>query len=45
LSSLVIKGAQMDRDSYVYMLASARYGTLYIRVTADLLKRVLQHRE
>jgi putative endonuclease len=35
----------MDKVSYVYMLASARYGTLYIGVTADLLRRVWQHRE
>jgi len=29
----------------VYLLASQRNGTLYIGVTADLLKRVWQHRE
>lgn len=34
----------MDKQSYVYMRASARYGTLYIGVTADLMKRVWQHR-
>jgi putative endonuclease len=27
------------------MLASARYGTLYLGVTSDLVKRVWQHRE
>jgi putative endonuclease len=35
----------MDAQSYVYLLASARYGTLYIGVTSDLVKRVWQHRE
>lgn len=29
---------------YVYMLASAPYGTLYIGVTWDLLKRVWEHK-
>jgi hypothetical protein len=36
---------KMDRSSYVYMLASGRYGTLYVGVTSDLIKRVWQHRE
>ena len=35
----------MDKQSYVYMLASAPHGTLYIGVTTDLVKRVWQHRE
>ena len=35
----------MERNSYVYILASGRYGTLYVGVTADLLRRVWQHRE
>ncbi len=35
----------MDKPSYVYMLASAPHGTLYIGVTSDLIKRVWQHRE
>lgn len=35
----------MDKPSYVYILASRPYGTLYIRVTSDLIKRVWQHRE
>lgn len=35
----------MERPSYVYMLASARNGTLYVGVTSDLIKRVWQHRE
>jgi len=35
----------MDRPSYVYILASAPYGTLYIGVTTDLVRRAWQHRE
>ena len=35
----------MDKDYYVYILASERYGTLYVGVTSDIVKRVWQHRE
>ena len=35
----------MDKPSYVYLLASDPYGTFYIGVTTDLVKRVWQHRE
>ncbi len=34
----------MEKTSYVYILASRPYGTLYIGVTADLARRVWQHR-
>lgn len=35
----------MEKHSYVYILASAPYGTLYIGVTADLIRRIHQHRD
>jgi putative endonuclease len=35
----------MDKTSYVYILASSRYGTLYIGVTSNLIQRIWQHRE
>jgi putative endonuclease len=34
----------MLKQSYFYILASGRNGTLYTGVTADLVKRVWQHR-
>jgi putative endonuclease len=36
---------RMDKTFYAYILASDRYGTLYIGVTSDLVKRVWEHRE
>jgi len=35
----------MAKQGYVYLLASGRYGTLYIGVTSNLQRRVWQHRE
>ncbi len=35
----------MDKAGYVYILASATAGTLYIGVTSDLIKRIYQHRQ
>ena len=39
-----IQKDEMSRQPAVYILASKRNGTLYIGVTADLVKRVLGHR-
>ena len=34
----------LERNPCVYILATGHYGTLYIGVTSDLIKRVWQHR-
>ncbi len=34
----------MEKDFYVYILASRRNGTLYVGVTSDLIKRVWEHK-
>ena len=34
----------MKEAAYVYMLASEPYGTLYVGVTSDLVKRVWEHK-
>ena len=35
----------MGKDAFVYILASARNGTLYIGVTSNLIARAWQHKE
>ncbi len=37
--------AAVTRSPAVYLLASARHGTLYIGVTSNLVQRIWQHRE
>jgi len=34
----------MEKQFYVYILASRRNGTLYLGVTSDIVKRVWQHK-
>ena len=34
----------MEKQFYVYILASNRNGTLYLGVTSDIVKRVWQHK-
>ena len=35
----------MEKQFYVYIVASDRNGTLYIGVTSNLIQRIWQHRE
>ena len=34
----------MDKEFYVCIMASKKYGTLYVGVTSDFIKRVWQHK-
>ena len=34
----------MDKQFYVYILASRKHGTLYIGVTSNLIRRVYDHK-
>ena len=38
------RGMPRERNPCVYILASGHYGTLYVGVTSDLMKRLWQHR-
>ena len=35
----------MDKQYFVYLLASKPYGTLYTGITSNLIQRVYQHKE
>jgi putative endonuclease len=37
--------AAVEKQFFVYILASQRNGTLYIGVTSDLAERIAQHKE
>ncbi|MFC3909408.1 GIY-YIG nuclease family protein [Legionella dresdenensis] len=34
-----------EKQYYVYILASKKYGTLYTGITSNLLQRIYQHKE
>jgi len=33
------------KQSYIYILASRKNGTLYVGVTSDLIKRIYEHKQ
>ena len=35
----------MSKQYYVYLITNERYGTLYVGVTNDLVRRIYEHRE
>jgi putative endonuclease len=40
----MLEAPKMERHYFVYMLASARNGTLYVGVTNDLARRIYEHK-
>jgi putative endonuclease len=40
-----LRSMPLERNPCIYLLASGHYGTLYIGVTSDLMKRLVEHRE
>ena len=42
---ILLDAQNMDKQYYVYILASRKNGTLYIGITSDLVKRVWEHKE
>jgi putative endonuclease len=44
MAKVASQKASMQKQFYVYILASRRNGTLYTGVTSNLVKRVWQHR-
>ena len=43
-AGMTVKGANMQKTYWVYILASRRNGTLYVGVTNDLARRAYEHR-
>ena len=39
------KPAEEEVSYFIYILANKKYGTLYIGVTSDLVKRIYKHKE
>jgi len=45
MAALSSRCGDMEKSSYVYMMANAPYGTLYVGSTTNLVQRIWQHRE
>ncbi len=35
----------MEKQFYVYILTNKQYGTLYVGVSSDLIKRIYEHKQ
>jgi len=35
----------MSKEGYVYIITNKRYGTLYIGVTSNIIKRIYEHKQ
>ncbi|WP_255517445.1 GIY-YIG nuclease family protein [Herbaspirillum sp. SJZ107] len=45
MAALSSRCVDMEKSSYVYMMANTPYGTLYVGSTTNLVQRIWQHRE
>ena len=45
IDAIGLHGQKCIMAGYVYMMASRKHGTLYIGVTADIVRRVWEHRD
>lgn len=39
-----MQGGEIDKKSYVYILANRPHGTIYVGVTSNLCRRISQHK-